>query len=85
MRCAIYLTSLKKVRTKFIESLSFDFSIRLIKLITIEHNWHKYNRSKIKELLEKNGYIRVYEEGEEFSINTDTDNQLNFAIKLLIG
>jgi len=29
--------------------------------------------------------IRVYEEGEEFSINTDTDNQLNYAIKLLIG
>ena len=29
--------------------------------------------------------IRVYEEGEDFSINTDTDNQLNYAIKLLIG
>jgi len=29
--------------------------------------------------------IRVEEEGEDFSINTDTDNQLNYAIKLLIG
>ena len=29
--------------------------------------------------------IRIEEEGEEFSINTDTDNQLNYAIKLLIG
>jgi len=29
--------------------------------------------------------IRVEEEGEEFTINTDTDNQLNYAIKLLIG
>ena len=25
------------------------------------------------------------EEGEDFSINTDTDNQLNYAVKLLIG
>ena len=29
--------------------------------------------------------IRVEEEGEDFSINTDTDNQLNYAIKLLVG
>ena len=29
--------------------------------------------------------IRVEAEGEDFSINTDTDNQLNYAIKLLIG
>tara|TARA_Y100000590_G_scaffold464192_1_gene633057 strand:- start:268 stop:1422 length:1155 start_codon:yes stop_codon:yes gene_type:complete len=29
--------------------------------------------------------IRVEEEDEEFSINTDTDNQLNYAIKLLSG
>ena len=29
--------------------------------------------------------IRVEAEGEEFSINTNTDNQLNYAIKLLIG
>jgi len=29
--------------------------------------------------------IRVEAEGEEFSISTDTDNQLNYAIKLLIG
>ena len=27
--------------------------------------------------------IRVEEEGEEFLINTETDNQLNYAIKLL--
>jgi len=29
--------------------------------------------------------IKVEEEGEEFSINTTTDNQLNYAINLLIG
>ena len=29
--------------------------------------------------------IKVEEEGEEFSINTNTDNQLNYAVKLLIG
>ena len=29
--------------------------------------------------------IKIEEEGEEFSINPDTDNQLNYAIKLFIG
>ena len=29
--------------------------------------------------------IKVEEEGEEFLINTETDNQLNYAINLLIG
>ena len=29
--------------------------------------------------------IKVEEEGEDFSINTDTDNQLNYAVKLLVG
>ena len=29
--------------------------------------------------------IKVEEEGEEFSINTNTDNQLNYAIKLFLG
>ena len=29
--------------------------------------------------------IKVEEAGDDFSINTDTDNQLNYAIKLLIG
>ena len=29
--------------------------------------------------------IKIIEEGEEFSINTDTDNQLNYAVKLLSG
>ena len=29
--------------------------------------------------------IKIEEKGEEFSINTITDNQLNYAIKLLIG
>ena len=28
--------------------------------------------------------IKVEEEGEEFSINTTTDNQLNYAVKLLV-
>ena len=30
-------------------------------------------------------HIKVEEEGNEFSINTTTDNQLNYAINLLIG
>jgi len=29
--------------------------------------------------------IKIEEKGEEFSINTETDNQLNYAIKLLMG
>ena len=29
--------------------------------------------------------IKIEEEGEEFAINTETDNQLNYAIKLLVG
>ena len=29
--------------------------------------------------------IKVEEEDEEFSINTTTDNQLNYAVKLLSG
>jgi carboxyl-terminal processing protease len=29
--------------------------------------------------------IKVEEEGEEFLINTETDNQLNYAIKLFVG
>ena len=29
--------------------------------------------------------IKIEEKGKEFSINTETDNQLNYAIKLLIG
>ena len=29
--------------------------------------------------------IKLEEKGEDFSINTETDNQLNYAIKLLIG
>ena len=29
--------------------------------------------------------IKIEEEGEEFSINSDNDNQLNYAIDLLIG
>ena len=29
--------------------------------------------------------IKVEEKGEDFSINTDTDNQLNYAVKLFIG
>ena len=29
--------------------------------------------------------IRIEEEGDEFSINTNTDNQLNYAIKLFSG
>jgi len=29
--------------------------------------------------------IKVEEEGEEFSINTENDNQLNYAVNLLIG
>ena len=36
-------------------------------------------------LLNHENNIFVEEEGEEFAINTDTDNQLNYAINLFIG
>ena len=29
--------------------------------------------------------IKIEEKGEDFLINTDTDNQLNYALKLFIG
>ena len=29
--------------------------------------------------------IKIEEEGEEFAINTETDNQLNYAVKLFSG
>ena len=29
--------------------------------------------------------IKIEEEGEEFSINSNNDNQLNYAVKLLSG
>ena len=44
---------------------SLDFKKRKIKIITVEHNYHK-NRGKIKNLLEKNGYSRVYKEYSKF-------------------
>lgn len=39
---------------------AFDFSKYSFKIITCEHNFTP-NRSKIKSLLEKNGYVRKYE------------------------
>ena len=44
---------------------SLDFKKRKIKIITVEHNYHK-NRAKIKNLLEKNGYLRVYKDLSKF-------------------
>ena len=44
---------------------SIDFKKRKIKIITVEHNYHK-NRGKINNLLEKNGYLRVYKDFSKF-------------------
>ena len=44
---------------------SLDFKKRKIKIITVEHNYHK-NRKKINLLLEKNGYLRVHKDLSKF-------------------
>ena len=44
---------------------SLDFKKRKIKIITVEHNYHK-NRRKINYLLEKNGYLRVHKDFSKF-------------------
>ncbi len=41
---------------------SYNFNERKINIITVEHNWHKNNRSQIYQLLTSKGYIRVLEE-----------------------
>jgi FkbM family methyltransferase len=40
----------------------FDFGSRRIRLLTVEHNFHKYNRAKIHSLLQSHGYVRVMTE-----------------------
>ena len=40
---------------------NFDFSKRKIYIISVEHNYHPINRDKIHNILEKNGYKRVFE------------------------
>lgn len=44
---------------------SFDFSRYSFRVITVEHNFTS-QRSKIKKLLERNGYRRVHEEVSQF-------------------
>ena len=44
---------------------SLDFKKRKIKIITVEHNYHK-NRRKINYLLEKKGYQRVHTDFSKF-------------------
>jgi len=40
---------------------AFDFSSYKISVITVEHNFIDAERGKLKNLLEKNGFIRVFE------------------------
>ena len=40
---------------------AFDFSAYRIALLTVEHNFQNDQRDKLKALLEKNGFIRVFE------------------------
>jgi len=40
---------------------AFDFSAYQISSITVEHNFIGDQRSKVKNLLEKNGFVRVFE------------------------
>jgi FkbM family methyltransferase len=44
---------------------SFDFSDYIFKVITVEHNFTK-TRVAIKEVLEKNGYVRILEDLSSF-------------------
>lgn len=41
---------------------NFDFSKRRISIISIEHNYNIKKRTKIKDLLEMNGYERIFED-----------------------
>ncbi len=45
---------------------NFDFSKRRIKIISVEHNYHRSNRRKIYELLINEGFKRVYKELSKF-------------------
>ena len=45
---------------------NFDFSKRKINIISVEHNYHYFNRKKIKEILEREGYKRIYVELSKF-------------------
>lgn len=40
---------------------AFDFSAYRISVITVEHNFIDAQRGKLKDLLEKNGFVRVFE------------------------
>ena len=44
----------------------FDFTKRRINIISVEHNYHRFNRKKIYEILINLGYKRVYEELSKF-------------------
>ena len=44
---------------------SFNFNKRKIKIITIEHNFHK-NRNEIFLILSSNGYERVHKDISKF-------------------
>lgn len=45
---------------------NFDFSIRKIYIITVEHNFHNSQRNKIFELLTSKGYERIFENISQF-------------------
>ena len=62
---------------EIIKNLNFDnFQISII---SIEHNFNKINRSKIKILLEKNNFIRVFKNisyMDDWYINKNLENHL---------
>ena len=45
---------------------NFDFSVREIKIITVEHNFHKLQREKIFKLLSSKGYKRIFTNISQF-------------------
>jgi FkbM family methyltransferase len=54
---------------------AFDFSAYKISLITVEHNFIDDQRNKLKNLLEKSGFIRVFENisrWDDWYLNTNT-------------
>ena len=60
---------------------AFDFSAYKISLLTVEHNFVNDERNKLKTLLEKNGFIRVFEnisKWDDWYLNTNIVGDASF-------
>lgn len=66
---------------------TFDFSKYTFGAITVEHNYEEPKRTMIKEILEKNGYIKHKEvEWDDWYLKINSNNFKNiFLVLFLIG